>query len=128
LSNYFEFVGSGELGRSVEPWMFDAFGNKSSGSRREDFLAVDYMDLHILKPECGIGVHRHRDNQEIFFLLSGTGIMVMGDWCALPSRVRCFEIRTLAAGSFTLLKPGNLHALFNVTDEDISLLMFGGYD
>jgi hypothetical protein len=23
---------------------------------------------------------------------------------------------------------GNLHALFNVTDEDISLLMFGGYD
>jgi mannose-6-phosphate isomerase-like protein (cupin superfamily) len=38
------------------------------------------MDLHILKPECGIGIHRHRDNQEIFFLLSGTGIMVMGDW------------------------------------------------
>jgi hypothetical protein len=26
------------------------------------------------------------------------------------------------------LKPGQLHALFNVTDEDIWLLMFGGYD
>jgi hypothetical protein len=34
----------------------------------------------------------------------------------------------MSAGSFTLLKPGNLHALYNVTDLDISLLMFGGYD
>jgi hypothetical protein len=35
--------------------------------RHENSMAVDYMDLHILKPECGIGIHRHRDNQEIFF-------------------------------------------------------------
>ena len=34
----------------------------------------------------------------------------------------------MTPGSFSLVKPGNLHALFNVTDEDISLLMFGGYD
>jgi hypothetical protein len=91
-------------------------------------MAVDYMDLHILKPECGIGIHRHRDNQEIFFLLTATGIMVTGDRCQFPDRERCFEIRTMTAGSFSLLKPGNLHALFNVTDEEISLLMFGGYD
>jgi mannose-6-phosphate isomerase-like protein (cupin superfamily) len=38
------------------------------------------------------------------------------------------NIRTLTAGSCSLVKPGNLHALFNVTDEDITLLMFGGYD
>jgi mannose-6-phosphate isomerase-like protein (cupin superfamily) len=74
------------------------------------------------------GIHHHRDNQEIFFLLTGAGIMVTGDWCQFPDRERCFEIRTMTAGSFSLLKPGNLHALFNVTDEDISLLMFGGYD
>jgi hypothetical protein len=41
-----------------------------------------------------------------------------------PDRERCFEIRTMTAGSFSLLKPGDLHALFNVTDEDISLLIF----
>jgi hypothetical protein len=34
----------------------------------------------------------------------------------------------MVAGSLSLIKPGNLHALFNVTDEDITLLMFGGYD
>jgi mannose-6-phosphate isomerase-like protein (cupin superfamily) len=128
LSNYFAFRGSGDLGRDVEPWMFDANGQKNPAPRHENSMTVDYMDLHILKPECGIGIHRHRDNSEIFFLLSGTGIMVMGDWCQFPDRERSFEIRTMTAGSFSLLKPGNLHALFNVTDEDISLLMFGGYD
>ena len=128
LSNYFDFRNSGELGREVESWMFDANGNKAPGSRYEKVLSTEYMDLHILKPECGIGIHRHRDNQEVFFLLNGVGIMVTGDWCQSSARDRCFEIRTLTAGSFSLIKPGNLHSLFNVTDEDISLLMFGGYD
>jgi mannose-6-phosphate isomerase-like protein (cupin superfamily) len=128
LSNYFAFRNTGELGRDVEPWSFGADGAKSPTPRKENSMAVEYMDLHILKPECGIGIHRHRDNQEIFFLLSGAGIMVTGDWCQFPNRERSFEIRTMTAGSFSLIKPGNLHALFNVTDEDISLLMFGGYD
>jgi mannose-6-phosphate isomerase-like protein (cupin superfamily) len=128
LSNYFDFRNSHELARDIEPWMFDANGNKSSGRRREDFFALSYIDLHILKSECGIGIHRHRDNQEIFFLLGGTGVMVTGDWCQFPVRERCFEIRTMNPGEFSLLKPGNFHALFNVTDEDVSLLIFGGYD
>ncbi len=128
LSNYFAFSNSNELGRDVEPWSFDANGTKNDSFRYERVFSMDYMDLHILKPECGIGIHRHRDNQEIFFLLSGTGVMVTGDWCEFLTRERCFEVRTLTAGSFSLVKPGNLHALFNVTDEDISLLMFGGYD
>jgi hypothetical protein len=54
--------------------------------------------------------------------------MVIGDWCKLPERERCFEIRTLLPGSLTLLKGGQLHGLMNVTDEDGSLFMFGGYD
>jgi mannose-6-phosphate isomerase-like protein (cupin superfamily) len=108
--------------------MFGADGAKTSSPRKERFLAVEYMDLHILKPECGIGIHRHRDNQEIFFMMVGTGIMVVGDWCQFPDRERAFEIRAMGPGSFSLLKAGQLHALFNVTDEDMSLLMFGGYD
>lgn len=49
----------------------------------------------------------------------------MGDSCEFPGHERAFEMRTLTAGSFSLLKPGDLHALFNGSDEDISLLMFG---
>lgn len=128
LSNYFDFRNSGELGRDVEPWMFDANGVKPAAEQHEKFLAVEYMDIHLLKSDCGIGIHRHRDNQEIFFLLNGAALMVMGDWCKMPDRERAFEIRTMTGGNFSLLKAGCLHALYNVTDLDISLLMFGGYD
>jgi hypothetical protein len=55
-------------------------------------------------------------------------MMVTGDWEKTDQRERCFELRTLRAGNFSLLKPGGLHALMNATDADIFLLMFGGYD
>lgn len=128
LSNYFEFQASGELGRTPEPWSFDAFGSKGHGGRREPFLGIDYIDLHIVRPNGGIGLHRHRDNQEIFMVLENEIVMVVADWCEMPSRQRAFELRTLRTGHFALLKPGQLHGLLNPTDEDIPLLMFGGYD
>lgn len=128
MSNYFQFENSHELQRTIKPWMFNSNGQKGSQTGSENFLKVDYVDLHLLEANCAIGIHRHRDNQEIFFLLEGSGIMVMGDWCKLHSRERCFEVRTMEAGSYSLLKPGNLHAFINPSDEKLSLLMFGGYD
>ena len=128
LSNYGRYAGSNELGRRLESWNFNAFGTKNHGNSAEPFMAVDYMDLHILKPDCGIGLHRHRDNQEVFLMLEGRALMVVGDWCRMPDRERCLEIRTLRAGDFAMLKGGNLHGLMNATDEDIHLFMFGGYD
>ena len=126
FSNYFGFAGSGELARDVAPWSFDAFGRKAGG--REEFMALDYMDLHIVKAGCGIGLHRHRDNQEAFMLLEGQAVMVVGDWCKMPERERCFELRLLRPGHLALLKGGQLHGLVNPTDEDAFLFMFGGYD
>jgi mannose-6-phosphate isomerase-like protein (cupin superfamily) len=128
MSNYGRYAGRNELGRTPQPWNFDAFGRKDHNGRREDFLAVDYMDLHILKANCGIGLHRHRDNQEVFLMMDGRGYMVVGDWMKFPNRERCFEIRTLQAGHFAMLKGGNLHGLMNPSDENMSLFMFGGYD
>lgn len=128
LSNYGRYSGRRELFRVIEPWSFDAFGQKSSGRREENFMAVDYMDLHIMRPDCGIGLHRHRDNQEIFLMMEGQGYMVIGDWCKMPERERCFEVRTLRSGHFAMLKGGHLHGLMNAMDEDAALFMFGGYD
>jgi mannose-6-phosphate isomerase-like protein (cupin superfamily) len=128
FSNYGQYAGSNELGRQLPPWSFNAFGTKNYGSGAEPFMAVDYMDLHILKPDCAIGLHRHRDNQEAFLMMDGRGLMVIGDWCKMPNRERCFEVRTLRPGHLALLKGGQLHGLVNSTDEDISLFMFGGYD
>lgn len=128
MSNYGRYSGKNELGRQLNSWNFSAFRTKNHGNGFEPFFAVDYMDLHILKPYCGIGLHRHRDNQEMFLMMEGRGYMVIGDWCKMDERERCFEIRTLKSGSFAMLKGGNLHALMNSTDEDISLFMCGGYD
>lgn len=129
FSDYGMFAGSGELARALEPWNLDAFGRK--GHQRGDaepFLAVNYMDLHVLDPACGIGLHRHRDNQEIFLMLDGDGIMVIGDWADSGTRTRSFEVRTLQAGHLAFLKGGNLHGLANPGDRRASLFMFGGYD
>lgn len=69
-----------ELGRDLIPGNFDAntwqaadnpAGPKVTAPKRESFMAVDYMDLHILQPECAIGIHRHRDNREVFFMFGG---------------------------------------------------------
>jgi mannose-6-phosphate isomerase-like protein (cupin superfamily) len=128
MSNYGRYADRPELGRRLEPWNFNAFGTKNHGNSAEPFMAVDYMDLHILKPDCGIGLHRHRDNQEVFLMLEGRAFMVVGDWCRMPDRERSLEIRSLRPGHFAMLKGGNLHGLMNATDEDIQLFMFGGYD
>jgi mannose-6-phosphate isomerase-like protein (cupin superfamily) len=128
MSNYFRYAGRGDLGRDLEAWNFDAHGRKDHGNGTENFMSVDYMDLHLLKASSGIGLHRHRDNQEVFLVMRGQGLMVVGDWCKMPGRERCFEVRTLRAGHFAMLKGGNLHALMNARDEDMHLFMFGGYD
>lgn len=128
MSNYGRYSDRNELGRQLNSWNFSVFKTKNHGNGFEPFFAVDYMDLHILKGGCGIGLHRHRDNQEMFLMMEGQGYMVIGDWCKMPHRERCFEIRTLRSGHFAMLKGGNLHALMNATDEDISLFMCGGYD
>jgi mannose-6-phosphate isomerase-like protein (cupin superfamily) len=125
-----------ELGRELNPWNFDADawdgqqaqGPKPAGSTLERFMAVDYMDLHMLNSRCGIGIHRHRDNQEVFLLLEGSALMLVGDWCKFPNRERAFELRQMEAGDLTICKTGQLHALYNHTDEQIKLFMFGGYD
>lgn len=128
LSNYFEYQNSGELGRTPQPWSKDAFGTKGHGGRPESFFAVDYMDLHIVRKNAGIGLHRHRDNQEIFMVLEHEVYMMAGDWLEMPHRQRALEIRMLHGGHFAFLKPGQLHGLLNPTDEDVPFLMFGGYD
>lgn len=129
MSNYGMWAGSNDLLRVLEPYNFDAHGNKGHQSGdREAFMAVDYLDLHILEPACGIGLHRHRDNQEIFFMLEGEGIMVIGDWADSGRRSRAFEVRRLPPGHLAMLKGGNLHGLMNPADVPASLFMFGGYD
>jgi hypothetical protein len=137
-SNYFgyesrrrEVLGnawSPELGRSLQDFNFDADGRKPSPKKSESFLAVDYMDLHILEPGTIIGIHRHRDNQEVFFLMQGKALMLTGDWEQLDGRDRAIEVRPMLPGDLVLIKGGQMHSLVNVLDKKVLLFTFGGYD
>jgi hypothetical protein len=129
FSTYGRYQGDTELHRRLEPWNIDAFGNKGHGSGDvEPFFTVNYMDLHVLESACGIGLHRHRDNQEVFLMLDGDAYMVIGDWADSGTRARAFEVRRLGSGTLAMLKGGNLHGLMNPADRRASLFMFGGYD
>jgi mannose-6-phosphate isomerase-like protein (cupin superfamily) len=128
LSSYGRFADTHPLDRTLMPWNFDAFGHKGHNGDVEPFMAVNYMDLHLVMPGGAIGLHRHRDNQEVFLLMNGNAFMIVGDWCQTDTRERCLEIRTLQAGHCAVLKGGNLHGLMNPGDEQLSVFMFGGYD
>jgi len=138
FSNYFDYEGQRrqeygddwlpELGRDLEPWNVDALGHKPPAVRREASMPVNYMDLHLLKPCCAIGIHRHRDNLEAFVMMNGKSLMVTGDWCKFPQRDRAFEIRTMLPGDVVLIRGGQFHGLINSLDENVRLFMFGGYD
>ena len=133
LSNYWgypdkPYSAQASISQVIEPWMKDAYGNKPHSPKTENFFKVEYMDMHILKPDCAIGLHRHRDNQEVFFMIEGEGYMIIGDWAKDDNRERCLEIRTLKSGHFVMLKGGNLHALVNTLPDPAMLFIFGGYD
>ena len=128
LSNYGRHAARRELGRMLAPWNYDAFGRKPPGSDVEPFLALQYMDLHLLRPGGGIGLHRHRDNPDVFLPIEGQGYMVTGDWCKQSGRERSLEVRTLRPGHLALIQGGQLHGLMNPGTGDLALFTFGGYD
>ena len=122
LSNYGRYSGMKELRRQIEPWMFDAFGHKADGTRYENFFS---SRLHgSAHPEEQL---RHRPApapRQPGSLLHDRRPGVDGGRRLVQDaqRERCFEIRTLRAGHFAMLKGGNLHGLFNSTDVDIFVL------
>ena len=127
FTNYFGGAALGELGHDLRPWQFDA-GGKKGRAGREAFVAVNYANLSLVRPGGGVGLHRHRDGSEFFFVARGRGVMATGDWCRFPGRDRALELRPVRDGSLVLVHGGHLHGLLNVADDDLALLSFGGYD
>ena len=68
--------------------------------------------MGVLKPGASIGLHTHRGNSEVFYVISGSG-------------------KVLCDGEYEEVKPGNVHycpmghrhSLINTGDED--LVVFG---
>lgn len=75
--------------------------------------ALRFIDLSVVEPGADIGLHTHElDNEEMYIILSGKGWMTLDD--------RCFEI---GAGDVILNRPGGAHALKNIGDEPLRLVV-----
>jgi len=69
----------------------------------------------ILPPGCAVTPHHHREIEEIYYIVSGRGLMTVGD-----------EMRHVEAGDAVYVPRGLRHTLENTGREPITLLVACG--
>jgi len=71
---------------------------------------IRYM---VLPPRTSIGFHKHGDNEEVYIILKGNGIM----------KVNEAELE-VKPGDVILNEPFDSHGLLNNSDSDMEILVF----
>jgi mannose-6-phosphate isomerase-like protein (cupin superfamily) len=74
---------------------------------------LQFVLLCALEPGSSIGYHQHGENEEVYVILEGSGVMRVND-----------EIREVIAGDVILNKPGWSHGLENHADVPLKILVF----
>lgn len=68
-----------------------------------------------LPPGCAVTPHRHRQIEEIYYIVSGHGLMTVGE-----------ETREVGPGDAVYVPRGNRHTLQNTGDDPIKLILVCG--
>lgn len=68
-----------------------------------------------LQPGCSVAPHHHREMEEIYYILAGSGVMSVGE-----------EQREVAAGDAIYVPRGDKHTLENTGTEPIRLIVICG--
>ena len=79
-------------------------------ARDED--AIKEIGFMTLKHGAFIGVHSHKDNEDAYLILSGTGIFTDGEGNA----------HVVRPGDMTIARPGQWHGLANVNSDELIFL------
>jgi mannose-6-phosphate isomerase-like protein (cupin superfamily) len=75
---------------------------------------LQFIHYTTLPPRTSIGLHKHGDDEEVYVILKGTGIMEVDG-----------QKTQVAQGDTILNKPFGSHALYNTSDNDeLSILVF----
>ncbi|WJH32392.1 cupin domain-containing protein [Paenibacillus sp. CC-CFT747] len=72
-----------------------------------------FLYYTVIPPGTSIGYHRHKNDEEMYIILEGRGLMTMDG-----------ETREVKAGDAVLNRPFGSHGLKNHTEEDLRLLVF----
>ncbi len=75
--------------------------------------ALRFINYVEMEPGSSIGVHRHGDNEEVYVVLAGAGVMTVNH-----------GRREVKTGDIILNKPGWEHGLENTSDQTLCLFVF----
>lgn len=75
--------------------------------------ALKFIDYIEMESGSSIGVHRHGENEEVYVILSGSGVMAVND-----------ERQVVKAGDIILNKPGWAHGLENTGAGPLQVFVF----
>ncbi|MDI6734837.1 MAG: cupin domain-containing protein [bacterium] len=79
----------------------------------EDFESDwNFVDFAIIPPGSSIGIHKHGEDEEMYFILEGRGIITVNG-----------EEREVCSGDLILNKPGWSHGIRNESKEEIKILV-----
>jgi mannose-6-phosphate isomerase-like protein (cupin superfamily) len=71
-----------------------------------------FVDYAVLPPGTSIGLHTHSDNEELYCILEGEGVMTVNG-----------EQRRVFKGDLILNPPGGTHGLENQSTKNLSILV-----
>jgi len=74
--------------------------------------SMSYIRELVLHAGSTIGLHPHEGDEEIYYIISGKGEMVVDG-----------EIRPVKSGDTVLTKSGSRHGLNNTSDEDLKIFV-----
>lgn len=85
----------------------------SRARRLGEGVNCNFIDCVVIPPGATIGVHTHeRDNEELYIVLSGRGVMTIED-----------QEHDVFEGDVIVNPPGGAHGLRNCGDADIRLVV-----
>lgn len=80
---------------------------------RSDFLSnCDFIDRQIIPPNSTVGYHKHGNNEEMYILLEGSGVMTVNG--------ETFKVKK---GDMIKNEPYSEHGLVNDSSGNIDLLI-----
>jgi mannose-6-phosphate isomerase-like protein (cupin superfamily) len=78
---------------------------------------IRFINYTILPPGTTIGLHEHGDDEEMYIILEGNGIMTVDE-----------EKREVHAGDIVVNRPFGTHGLENNSNEDLKILVMEVYN
>ena len=74
--------------------------------------SLKYMRELVLEHGSSIGMHPHNGDEEVYYVISGTGLMIVDD-----------EEMKITAGDAVLTKSGSSHGLKNIGDDVLKIFV-----